>query len=201
MYYLQPDGVPMSWIQTNNIRQFFPLDPRPEDVSIQDIAHSLSHLCRYNGHSNTIYTVATHSIMVCKIVEKLGGTDNEIRWALAHDFAEAYVGDLPSPIKSHPSMSGFRDMEDRIVKVIATKLGLEGPEPGIVKAVDRSMISFEATSPLVFDRTHAEWPFGEAPQNIKDAMEAIGGFDVWARLSPMVAKKHLIMMCHDLGWK
>jgi len=188
----------MTWIQTNSIAQFFPLDPRVQDVNVKDIIHSLSHLCRYNGHSNKMYTVGHHSIMVAKIVQKLGGTLEEVKWGLAHDFGEAYCGDLPSPIKNHPTMVAFRDMENKIVAAIAEKIGLVGPEPALVKKVDRCMITFEAASEYVFSGLHEAWPFGPAPEDIKQAMADIGGFNATACMEPQEVRATMTSMFNEL---
>lgn len=174
----------MTWIQTNSQKKFHPLDPKTEMVDVRDIFHALSHLCRYNGHANTLYTVAHHSVLVAKMVEALGGTREEIKWGLAHDFAEAYCGDMPSPIKNHPSMAAFREMESKVMAVIAEKIGLVGPEPAIVKDVDRAMIYFEAKSFLVFDGVHPDWPFTDTSDVMKKAMASIGGIESVAHTPP-----------------
>jgi len=80
------------WIQTYTGKRFWPLDPRPEDVDILDIAHSLSLLCRFTGHTSSFYSVSQHSILVAQEVPK------RLRlWALFHDAAEAYIGDIARP--------------------------------------------------------------------------------------------------------
>src|SRR3990167_8105269 len=84
------------WIQTYMGSAFYPLDPRPEDVDIRDIAHSLSLMCRFNGHCTKFYSVAEHSLHV---VEGVAFTTNwntfEMRRALLHDSAETYLSDVP----------------------------------------------------------------------------------------------------------
>lgn len=111
------------WMQTYTGRQFFPLDPRAEDIYIEDIAHALSQICRYGGHTDRIYTVAEHSVLLTRHFIGLGETDLA-RWALMHDSAEAYVGDMIRPIKQQ--MPGFAAVENRILAVIAERVGLPG---------------------------------------------------------------------------
>lgn len=78
-------------------RRFYPLDPRPEDVTIEDIAHALSNVCRWGGRVREFYSVAQHSAHVAQIVERTH-PQHALR-ALLHDAAEAYLGDIATPIK------------------------------------------------------------------------------------------------------
>lgn len=85
-------------IRTWSGRTFNLLDPDPASVSIKDIAHALSHICRFNGHSNRFYSVAEHSVLVAHAM-----LDNDpqanLLTGLLHDAAEAYLGDVTSPLK------------------------------------------------------------------------------------------------------
>lgn len=87
------------WLETFTGGQFWPLDPRPEDVDITDIAHSLSMQCRFNGHTRVFYSVAEHSIIVSKELKALGYNKLVQLYGLLHDASEAYTCDLPRPIK------------------------------------------------------------------------------------------------------
>ncbi len=84
------------YIATYTGKQFYPLDPRPEDVCLEDIAHSLSNLCRFTGHTDTdrFYSVAQHSVICSTIV-----APEAALLALLHDAAEAYLGDISRPLK------------------------------------------------------------------------------------------------------
>jgi uncharacterized protein len=87
------------WIQTYTGKQFWPLSPLPEDIVIEDIAHALSMQCRFGGHVRTFYSVAQHSVHVSLLVEP-----QYALWGLLHDAAEAYLVDLPRPIKKFSEM-------------------------------------------------------------------------------------------------
>jgi hypothetical protein len=122
-----------SWMQTYTGRQFFPLDPRPEDIDPLDIAHALSLICRYGGHTKRFYSVAEHCVLMADAVEP-----EFALWALLHDATEAYVGDMVRPLKHH--MPEYRAVEDRLMAVIAERFGLSGTMPAAVKEADNRIL-------------------------------------------------------------
>jgi 5'-deoxynucleotidase YfbR-like HD superfamily hydrolase len=114
------------------------LNPCPDEVDIDDIAHSLAHLCRFLGHTDGFYSVAQHSVTVSELVPA-----RDALWGLLHDAAEAYLGDLPAPIKREPAMSAYRQAEDRLLGVIAAKFALPAGIPESVKQADRIVLATE----------------------------------------------------------
>lgn len=130
------------WMQTRSSRMFYPLDPRPEDIVIEDIAHALSQLCRFGGHTNEFYSVAQHCVHVAELLPhhlKLSG--------LLHDATEAYLVDVPRPLKN--AISGYKTIEARLAEVIEAKFTPHVLEPlqfehGAVKAADNVMLVTEA---------------------------------------------------------
>jgi hypothetical protein len=100
-------------------RMIDPLAPTVADISIMDIAHALAYTSRYNGHGAEFYSVAQHCFILSHIVPR-----HAALWALLHDAAEAYVGDVIGPIKELPEMAGYREMEAQFMAVIATRFGL-----------------------------------------------------------------------------
>jgi uncharacterized protein len=116
------------WIQTFTGLQFWPLDPRPEEVCIRDIAHALANTCRFNGHTAHFYSVAEHCVALAGWALDRPGMPREARkrlaaLALMHDAAEAYLPDVPRPLKR--LMPEFRDAEDRLLTVIFRRFGIE----------------------------------------------------------------------------
>ena len=105
-------------IQTFSGKYINILDPQPQDFAIEDIAHHLSMLCRFNGASKYFYSVAEHSYLVSHHIK-----DDLKAAALLHDAAEAYVGDLISPLKS--LLPEFKAIEDNIQSAIYNKFGIE----------------------------------------------------------------------------
>ena len=81
------------WFLTYTGKQFWPLDPRPEDVCIEDIAHALANINRFGGHCRISYSVGQHSLVVHRVCSTFQ--------ALMHDSAEAYIGDMVRPLKMH----------------------------------------------------------------------------------------------------
>jgi hypothetical protein len=107
----------VSWIQTASGRRFWPLNPKPEDVCIEDIAHALAMKCRFGGHSQRFYSVAEHSVHVALAVRP------ELRLAaLLHDAAEAYLADIPRPVK--PLIAEWSSIEAAVDTAIAAKFGI-----------------------------------------------------------------------------
>lgn len=133
-------GDDETWIQTYTGRQFWPLDPRPEDVCIEDIAHALSLKCRYTGHCRYFYSVAQHSLYVAKLVDKVGPHQFTLT-ALLHDAAEAYTADIARPVKKF--ITQFAEIEARLEAVIAERFGLIFPFPPSVKEADNMMLAIE----------------------------------------------------------
>ena len=121
-----------SYIVTYTGRRFhYGVEPRPEDVSLEDVALALSNICRYGGHTFCFYSVAQHSVLVsrwCDPGDALAG--------LLHDASEAYLWDCPSPLKRLPEMEGYLELEERIQPVVARALGASGAVPPSVLRAD-----------------------------------------------------------------
>lgn len=121
-----------NWMQTYTGRAYWPIDPRPEEVNIYDIAHHLSMLCRYTGACKKFYSVAEHSIWV--------GCSVPVEHALVglmHDSAEAYVNDIARPLKY--SLRDYAEIEDLNWRAIATRFDLPVEIPQCVKDIDQRM--------------------------------------------------------------
>lgn len=132
------------WAQTVSGRQFWPLDPRPEELDLSDIAHALSMLCRFNGHCREFYSVAEHSVRV-----SLECPPEHARWGLLHDAAEAYIGDMIRPLKR--SMPHYRAAETRIVRAIADRWNLDLPIPEAVHRADLRLLYTERRDLMVLE--------------------------------------------------
>lgn len=145
-----------AWIQTFTGRTFYPLDPRPEEIDIEDIAHALSMQCRFTGHVKKFYSVAEHSVRVSWMIDKLhpptpehaaatGFPHNSAAfWGLMHDASEAYLIDVARPVKYLPAMDAYRKAEKQAMLAICMRFGLDPQEPPIVKESDSILLAVEA---------------------------------------------------------
>jgi len=124
-------------IRTSSGKFINVFEPTPDMICIEDIAHSLAHQCRFGGHLPQFYSVAQHSIMCAMHVS----SDADRFAALMHDASEAYLLDMPSPIKAR--LPEYKSIEDNLMRVIAEKFGFEYPLSEAVKQVDRSMLEYE----------------------------------------------------------
>jgi hypothetical protein len=107
----------MTWITTaTGCRVDYTL-VRPDDIDIEDIATALSRECRYAGHCKHFYSVAQHSVLVSRLVPEELALEG-----LLHDAAEAYLKDLPSPLKA--LLPDYREMEARFDMAIRKRFGL-----------------------------------------------------------------------------
>ena len=128
-----------AYIATASGKQFFLLEPRLEDIDINDIAHSLSMQCRWTGHCKFHYSVAQHSYY-CSLI----GPESEAFDRLMHDSAEAFVGDLNRPLKHYTEAGiAYRRQEAIVQKAIAQRFGFSVIEPKSVKLADNSMLYAE----------------------------------------------------------
>jgi hypothetical protein len=132
-----------SWMQTFTGRKFYPLDPRPEEIDPRDIAHALSLICRFGGHTRRFYSVAEHCVLMSEVMP----TRELALWALLHDATEAYVGDMVRPLKHH--MPEYRAVEDRVMAAIAERFSLTtAVMPAEVKDADSRIILDERAALL-----------------------------------------------------
>jgi len=152
-----------NWIQTYTGIKFYPFDPKIEDICLEDICHSLSMTCRFTGHCKSFYSVAQHSVEIYKECLKRGYDDNILKWALLHDAAEAYVSDVPRPIKQMLDYQ-FGKCENNILSLIAKKYNLSDNIPKEVKEIDTAILATEARY-LMGDLT--EWYLPEAEIDIE----------------------------------
>lgn len=127
------------WIGTYCGGLYYPLDPRVEEVRIEDIAHSLSMLCRYNGHCKFFYSVAEHCWLLSTVVPEQYRLE-----ALMHDASEAYLSDMPRPVKHLKTLTAYRDAEELNRKVIYKYAGLPEKESLIIKEYDSRILRNEA---------------------------------------------------------
>ncbi|WP_109372912.1 hypothetical protein [Proteus genomosp. 6] len=126
----------MSYIATATNKHFYYLDVRIEDIDIQDIASGLANECRFNGQIDNFYSVAQHSVYVSYLVAPEYALE-----ALLHDASEAYIKDLPSPLKK--LLPEYKLIELRVEKMIRKKFGLPESKSDAVHFADLMMLATE----------------------------------------------------------
>lgn len=158
-------------IQTVSGRWVDPLDPDPESIDLGDIAQALSNQCRFGGHARVFYSVAQHSVLVADVCAQRGAAPEEVLAALMHDASEAYLVDLPHPLK-HRSPLGepYKLAEERLEEAIRARFGLQ-PFDGAMKSVDRSLL---ATERQVFTAAEDPWPELEGYEPLQLEIEPWG---------------------------
>ena len=134
------------WMQTYTGHRYYPLTPQPEEIFPEDIAHALAMLCRYGGHVDRFYSVAEHCVLMSRAV-----SPEHALAALLHDATEAYVCDVPRPLKR--VLPGYSDIEDLAAIAIGGRFGI-APEKfssGPVKEADNRIL-LDETAALMRNR-------------------------------------------------
>ncbi|PRD13125.1 hypothetical protein [Pantoea coffeiphila] len=126
----------MTWINTLSGKHFSFTDTDAETISIEDIAGALSNLCRFTGHVQDFYSVAQHSMYVSRLVPPEMALE-----ALLHDAAEAYCGDVSSPLKAF--LPDYQVIEHRVDQFIRDKFNLPAAMSAQVKRADLIMLATE----------------------------------------------------------
>jgi hypothetical protein len=147
-----------NWIQTYTGVQFFPLDPRIEEIVIEDIAHALSMTCRFGGHCLEFYSVAEH----CCLMHDKASDENKLS-TLLHDASEAYITDVPRPIK--PSLTNYKEIEANLSNKIFEKYNLDIVMPDEVKTLDVAILFAEAEQNM--SPSPVEWEGVVEPLDVK----------------------------------
>jgi 5'-deoxynucleotidase YfbR-like HD superfamily hydrolase len=154
------------------------LDPSPLDIEIEDIAHGLARVARWNGQTigEHAFSVAQHSVVVEEIVAHVR-PDIEPRWRLAallHDASEYVIGDMISPFKAALGVD-YRTFEERLESAIHIRFGLPAktPQPikALIKEADRACAFFEAVQLAGFGREEAIPLFGLPPKGYSLTIE------------------------------
>src|SRR3954463_10796652 len=153
-----PDHAPPApgpYLQTVSGRFVNPFDPDPDQLDIADIARALADVCRFGGHCRSFYSVAQHSVIVSNVVEERGGDVEDVFAALMHDATEAYLGDMPHPIKHRsPLGAAFKQAEAHLEQVIAARFNIK-PDVLEIKRADRALL---ATERLALSTENWHWP-------------------------------------------
>lgn len=119
---------------------YFPLEPTKDHISIRDIAHCSSMLCRFGGHIKKFFSIAQHSVMVA---ERVHDPKKKLK-ALLHDGSEAYLNDMIHPVKYLPEMDPYRALEKKTEEAIADHFGFSSEKDDDIKTADNVQLVVEA---------------------------------------------------------
>ena len=163
-----------AWQRMLSGRRLDLLNPSPVDIEIDDIAHGLARVARWNGQTSGDYafSVAQHCLLVAEIADELGHKNSGLTppafrlAALLHDAPEYVIGDLISPFKKAVGFD-YRAFEDRLMQAIHIRFGLPATLPEaakpLLKKADTISAWLEATQLAGFSTTEAQKIFGRYP--------------------------------------
>lgn len=149
----------MTYIQTSSGRKFDVITCTLDEIDIEDIAHALSNICRFYGHTPTFYSVAQHCVEMSYVAPPALQLD-----ALLHDASEAYIGDVSKHIKLLLG-AVYTGLEDSLTDKIAEKFALYNPLPAEIKKLDGDMLETEFQQ--IWRRRDASIPSYGKPLPIK----------------------------------
>ena len=164
---------PRAWQRMLSGRRLDLLDPSPLDVEIEDIAHGLARVARWNGQTtgNHAFSVAEHSVVVTDLCEQLSGS-LPAKWRLAallHDAPEYVIGDMISPFKAALG-DGYKAIETRLARAIHLRFELPAIIPAdirkLIKTADHICAWFEATQLAGFSEAESDTFFGRPPDSV-----------------------------------
>ncbi|OIQ33206.1 MAG: hypothetical protein BM562_02165 [Alphaproteobacteria bacterium MedPE-SWcel] len=191
-----PPKPPRAWQRMLSGRRLDLLDPTPVDIEIEDIAHGLAFVARWNGQTrgDFAYSVAEHSLLV-EIIHGRMNPKAPVKWKLAallHDAPEYVIGDMISPVKAAVG-PGYGELDARLTAAIHIRFGLPATLPKTVKAqikrADRISAWMEAIQIAGFSETEANSFFGRPDRTL------IEGLNI--RLRPPVEVRHDLVARHE----
>ena len=157
---LQISDMTLDCIRTNSGLMMNIFEPTLEMICIEDIAHALANMPRFGCHLNRFYSVGQHSIACARLVSK----ENKLA-ALLHDASEAYMLDIPTPIKNR--LPDYKKYEHALMLKIAEKFGFDYPLNKELKDADRKMLETEWEALVVNEKEHKNfvcWNSNETKQ-------------------------------------
>jgi uncharacterized protein len=199
---LEPIVLPKragNYMHTSNGKKYWPLDPKPEEVHVDVVAHHLATRCRYNGatqhkmfRSRIFYSVAEHSVYVSRYIEYVLKKPEYALEGLLHDGSEAYNGDLIRPLKYDPLFrEPFKRVEDLNEAAGASRFNLVFPYPKEVKIADEAVTNAEIQQIIARD-PNEEWDSGKLHDDTLTAPYQI------EMLSPFAAKEMFLLRYEEV---
>lgn len=142
------EGRKGCWMQTVSGRPYWPSDPRPEDIFVEDVAHHLAMLCRYTGACRDHYSIAEHSVHVSYLVPRRFAFQG-----LMHDGPEYVLNDMNRPTKA--DLPDYQALEDLNWRVLARRFGLPYELHPSIKKMDTAICFAEKAA--ILNPSHLPW--------------------------------------------
>jgi hypothetical protein len=182
-------------ILTYSGRHVNPLDLRPTDIHLEDIAHALACCNRFAGHCRRPISVAQHSVYVARLC---GDQILPVqRQALLHDASEAYLGDITKWLKNSPEFAGYRVAENRVQSQIYGQFNCELIDDRSMQEADKLMLRFEGQQAFGV-RTWKKWT-SQLPNYPLVTQEEITRIGPWKPWSWQSAKESFLVHARSLG--
>ncbi len=171
---------PRAWQRMLSGRRLDLLDPTPLDIEIDDIAHGLAFVARWNGQTigDFAYSVAEHSLLVEALFRRID-PNAPAKWCLAallHDAPEYVIGDMISPVKTAVG-PGYAELDDRLSAAVHLRFGLPAEIPKTIKRkikqADKVSAWLEATQIAGFDHAEANRFFGRPNPSLIEGLSII----------------------------
>jgi len=141
-----PSNVDAAFLPTCSGRRVHLLNPSPDEIAIEDIAHALSHACRFAGHVPSYYSVAQHSVLVSELLD-----ERTALWGLLHDASEAYLHDLTRPLKR--ALNVLPEHTDRL-RYLGDSLAHDLADRGLIAHDAWMIVANVITTAIQEDRIH-----------------------------------------------
>jgi hypothetical protein len=151
----------------------------------------LANQCRYNGHTRFGYVVGEHCVRVSELLEARGFSRPIQLWGLLHDASEAYLLDLPQPLKYDPTIGpAYKKAERRLMRLICLRFGLPKKEPRAVKVADQVLLATEVRDIMRNDESHWRERVSERPlkQRIRPWLPSVVKFEFLRRYKQLGGK-------------
>lgn len=136
---------------------FNPLEPKKCVINIEDIAHALSNMCRFSGHTKQFYSVAQHSVLVSNYVNPVNSFA-----ALLHDASEAYIVDIPTPYKMTSMFSEYRNVEKVLMDEIYHRFHIENFDQDDINSADHRVFAAEVRDLMQYS-AYDDWNIKSQP--------------------------------------
>lgn len=171
---------PRAWQRMLSGRRLDLLDPTPLDIEIEDIAHGLAFVARWNGQTRGefAYSVAEHSLLVEELFRRIDPKADD-KWCLAallHDAPEYVIGDMISPVKASVG-PGYSELDDRLAAAVHIRFGLPASIPlkikRKIKTADKISAWLEATQIAGFSKREADKFFGAPAPGLIDGLSIV----------------------------